>query len=195
MMLAIQDRRSIRTYQPRPVSRAGIEAVVRAGALAPSAKNRQPWRFVVVQGDSKQEMLAVMAGGLRREKHEPMLRDSAPMIQGAVRTMRIMEQAPVVIFVLQPGGHSLCDAPDAEGRVFERCDMQSIGACMENMSLAAASLGLGSLWIGDIYFAYDELTAWLASDHELAAAMALGYAAEQPLPRPRLPLESLIEWR
>ncbi|MCH5285827.1 MAG: nitroreductase family protein [Christensenellaceae bacterium] len=195
MMQTIQERRSIRKYQDRPVSRDLIEKVIQAGSLAPSAKNRQPWRFVIAQGESKQEMLAVMAQGLQREANAPLLPGSAPMIQGAVRTMRIMEQAPAVIFLLEPDGASLHDIPDAEGRVYERCDMQSIGACLENMSLAAASLGLGSLWICDVYFAYDELTAWLASEHELAAVMTLGYAAEQPLPRPRLPLDALIEWR
>lgn len=195
MIQAIQARRSIRAYQDRPVSREIIESVLLAGSLAPSAKNRQPWRFVVVQGNRKQDMLATMERGLLREKESPLLPGSASMMQGAVRTMRIMEQAPVVIFLLERYGRSLHETPDVEGRVYERCDMQSIGACMENMALEADSLGLGSLWIGDIYFAYDELTAWLGSDHELVAAMTIGYPAEQPMARPRQPLEAVIEWR
>ena len=63
------------------------------------------------------------------------------------------------------------------------------------MTLQASALGLGSLWICDIFFAYDALNAWLGGQGALAAALALGYAAESPPPRPRKPLEELVEWR
>ena len=66
---------------------------------------------------------------------------------------------------------------------------------MENMSLAAVENGLGSLWICDIYFAYLELCAWLNCDGELAAAFALGYAGEAPMPRPRKNFDDIVEWR
>jgi len=82
-----------------------------------------------------------------------------------------------------------------EERVNEICNTQSIGAAIQNMTLAATELGLGSLWICDAYFAYPELCAWLNCTGELAAALALGYAAEQPAARPRLPLSQITEWR
>lgn len=62
-------------------------------------------------------------------------------------------------------------------------------------SLTAASLGLGSLWVCDVYFTYDELTAWLGADGELAAAFVLGYADEQPAARLRHSLDTITEWR
>ena len=195
MLQALYERRSIRKYQSRPVPREMIEQVIRAGMLAPSAKNRQPWRFVVTQGAAKQEMLSAMERGLEQEKRVPLLPNSVSKFQSAVRTMRIMEQAPAVIFVLEHNGHSLHDSISAEQRVYERCDMQSIGAYMENMSLAAASFGLGSLWICDTRFAHDELSDWLHAEGELVAAMALGYADEHPPARPRDTIENLVEWR
>lgn len=66
---------------------------------------------------------------------------------------------------------------------------------MENMSLAAVENGLGSLWICDIYFAYRELCTWLNCGGELAAAFALGYAAEAPMPRVRKNFDDIVEWR
>ena len=66
---------------------------------------------------------------------------------------------------------------------------------MENMTLTAAEHGLGSLWICDTYFAYDELNRWLNTDGELIAAMAAGYADEAPAARPRKALEEIVEWR
>ena len=66
---------------------------------------------------------------------------------------------------------------------------------MENMSLAALRMGLGSLWICDTYFALAELNAWLGGGRQLMAAMALGYPDENPPPRPRKEFDSLVEWR
>ena len=63
------------------------------------------------------------------------------------------------------------------------------------MSLAATDLGLGSLWICDTYFAYDELSEQLHTEGELFAALAIGYAAEAPFSRPRKSMEETVEWR
>ena len=83
----------------------------------------------------------------------------------------------------------------ADERISEICNAQSIGAAIENMTLAATELGLGSLWICDTFFAQKELCEWLGADGELYAALALGYAAEAPGPRPRKKMEDVIEWR
>ena len=195
MLSEIVNRRSIRAYLPTPVSRADIETVLRAGALAPSSKNRQPWRFTVALGGKKAEALAAMARGLDAEKPRPLLPESARHLGGAVQTLAIMKQAPVVIFVTNPLGQDPRQTLNTDERVAELCNAQSLGACLENMALQATALGLGSLWICDTYFAYDALTAWLGGQGALAAAMALGYAAENPPSRPRKPLEESVEWR
>ena len=195
MIEAMEQRRSIRAYEDRPVSRELLEEILRAGTLAPSSKNRQPWRFVVVTGQAKAEMLAVMKAGLEREKTAPLLPGSRQHLAGAERTREIMEQAPAVIFVLNPLGLDLYAPLTPEDRIFECCNAQSIGAALENMTLAAAELGLGSLWICDVFFAYKELTEWLNAKGGLLAALAVGYAAEDPPPRPRKPVETVTEWR
>lgn len=196
MLSAISDRRSIRTYQKTPVPKEAVEAVLRAGTLAPSSKNRQPWEFVVTAGRAKEEMLLAMERGLMRERERPLLPESARYLGGAEYTLQIMARAPVVILVVNPLGLDLRRTLTPEERVYELCNAQSIGACIENMSLASVELGLGSLWICDIYFAYDELCEWLGpKERTLAAALALGYPGEAPLPRPRKPLETITEWR
>ncbi len=195
MLSEIVNRRSIRAYLPTPVSRADIETVLRAGALAPSSKNRQPWRFTVALGGKKAEALAAMARGLDAEKTRPLLPESARHLGGAFQTLAVMEQAPAIIFVTNPLGRHPRDPLNTDERVSELCNAQSLGACLENMALQATALGLGSLWICDTYFAYDALTAWLGGQGALAAAMALGYAAENPPSRPRKPLEESVEWR
>ncbi len=172
-----------------------VEEILRAGMLAPSSKNRQPWRFIVAEGRAKAQSLAAMERGLEREKKRPLLPQSAQHLEAARHTLRIMEQAPVVIFVVNPLGIGMNRSLTVEERVYELCNAQSIGAALENMSLTAFDLGLGSLWICDTYFAQEELMGWLGAEGELAAAMAVGYAAESPQARPRKKLEDAVEWR
>lgn len=195
MLPAIQNRRSIRKYHNTPVPQSAIGEILLAGCLAPSPKNRQPWRFIVTAGTDKERLLSAMERGLEREAQKPLLPGSACYLGGARHTLEIMRQAPVVILTVNVLGISFAHAPDAEERIYEICNAQSLGAAMENMTLTATELGLGSLWICDTYFAHEELKQWVGTGEEPAAALALGYAAETPPARPRKKMEEAIEWR
>lgn len=195
MLDEIVTRRSIRKYKQKMVSREVIEQVLKAGMLAPSSKNRQPWKFVVVTGKAKEDMAEVFRKGIEREKRDPFLVDSVKYIGGAEYTLEIMRQAPVVIFVANTLGVGFEQELTIDERVSEICNSQSIGAAIENMTLTAVQLGLGSLWICDTYFAQKELNEWLDTDGVLCAALAVGYADEMPLARPRKKIEDVVEWR
>ena len=64
---AIYDRRSIRKYQDREVPTEYIEQLIDAARMAPSAKNRQPWKYLVYTGDGKQKLTDAMAKGIEQE--------------------------------------------------------------------------------------------------------------------------------
>ncbi len=196
MIHAIDDRRSIRKFLDTSVPRDVIEEILQSGMKAPSSKNRQPWKFIVVQGEEKERMLRAFRQGLEREeKREAFLPQSRPYIGGAKYTLEIMAQAPVSVFVVNMLGKDLMTELTTEERVSEICNIQSIGASIQNMLLAATEKGIGSLWICDIYFAYPELCEWLHSDGQLVAAVAFGYPNEQPGKRPRKAWEETVEWR
>lgn len=195
MYRPIEDRRSIRSFSDREVPDEVVRALVAAGIKAPSSKNRQPWRFVVVKGAAKQQMLDAFADGLRREERQPLLPGSKQHLAGARYTLAIMKQAPVTVFVLNTLGRDLHQSRSPEEKLYDLANVQSIGAAIQNILLAATEQGLGSLWICDVFFAYEELRGWLHSDGELVAAIALGYPLESPNPRPRKPLETVVEWR
>ena len=72
MIASVENRRSIRRYKSAAVPKNLIEEVLKAGALAPSSKNRQPWKFVVVSGEAKEKMLAAMQEGLKEAALVPM---------------------------------------------------------------------------------------------------------------------------
>ena len=66
MIEAIYKRRSVRRFLPRPVPQDVIEKILEAAVQAPSAKNRQPWKFVVVRGRERRDMVSAMKTGLQK---------------------------------------------------------------------------------------------------------------------------------
>lgn len=85
---------------------------------------------------------------------------------------RAIEQAPVLVLVYVP--HSSNQSVNA----YALSDLQSIGACIENMALAAHSLGVSSLWLCDVTYVTQRINELVGvQKHKLVAALALGYAA------------------
>ena len=134
---AINKRRSVRSYQSRPVPRDIVNSVIDAGNEAPSAMNSQPWRFVVVEdGEAKKKLLRAALPNAR--KILETVKEADPERYKAI-TKRLSEMpdpvyysAPVVVFVIGSGRHAQHSCPLA----------------CENMMLAAHSMGLGSCWVG-----------------------------------------------
>lgn len=196
MISAIYDRRSIRKFLDTPISKEDMIEIIQSGTTAPSSKNRQPWKFIVVQGKEKEEMLETFRQGIAREENgNALLPQSRQHIAAAKYTVDIMESAPVTVFVVNSLGKSFLADLTPEERVYDICNIQSISAAIQNMLLAATEKGIGSLWICDIYFAYAELCEWLKSEGELIAAVAFGYPDEFPQARPRKEFEDVVEWR
>ncbi len=196
MIPEIYDRRSIRKFLDKPISQKDIMEIIQSGVKAPSSKNRQPWKYIVIQGNAKEEMLKVFHQGINREENEnALLPQSKQHIAAAKYTINIMEEAPTIIFVVNSLGKDILSELTPEEHIYEICNIQSISASIQNMLLAATEKGIGSLWICDIYFAYSELCKWLNSDGQLIAAIAFGYPNESPKARPRKNLDDIVEWR
>ena len=196
IMDCIKERRSIRKYKAQLVDKKIIDEIIKAGILAPSAKNRQPWKFIVYSEKSKNEMLIEMEKGLLRERDSnALLPNSKNELADAFNTLKIMREAPILIAILNTN----CSSPfiniDTDNRITEICDSLSIGAAVENMLLKATELGIGSLWIANTCFAYNELVDYIGTTHQLVGAISLGYANEFPAARPRKCLEDVVEYR
>jgi F420 biosynthesis protein FbiB-like protein len=186
---AIAARRSIRRFNANPIPEEALQAILTAGTQAPSGKNRQPWKFIVVQEDKRAEMVRVMREGIAKLKAESMDLGSAEW------TAAVMEEAPVTVFVYNPDGtHPWLDRSDDQVWT-DVVNIQSIGAAIQNMLLAAQDLGIGSLWICDVFYAYTELGDWLGEDSQMIAAVSLGYPAESPAARARKSVEKVTQWR
>ena len=176
---AISSRRSIRKFKPDPVPIEKLEKILTAATMAPSGKNKQPWKFYVVQGEQRSEMVQQMDKGIQR------LSQMDIRIGSASYTLEVMKQAPITVFVVNPSSkHPLLKRNTLES-YSDVVDIQSIGAAIQNMLLTATSLGLGTLWICDIFFAYEELCEWLGEKGQMIAAVSVGYTDQAPQARPR----------
>lgn len=166
-----------------------------AARVAPSAKNRQPWKFLVYTDAPREALLEAMERGLERELALPRLPGSAFGMRDARNTLRIMREAPVIICVIDPQGYSPFESLDTDQRWKEINSTLSIGAAVENLILKATELGYGTLWIGNTCFAYQELKEQTGAQGQLVCAVAVGVSAEAPGPRPRKALEEIVEFR
>lgn len=128
MIREIENRRSIRKYKPDEIERKLIDEIIYSASLAPSAKNRQPWKFIVYQGKEKDKLVDVMRHGINSEKmtHE-LMPEWAFAIPDAENTVRIMQEVPCLIAVLNTNQHTPFASIENEKRIVEICDSLSIG--------------------------------------------------------------------
>jgi nitroreductase len=183
---AIAARRSIRKFKDAPIQDEILQKILTAAVQAPSAKNRQPWRFVIIQGDKRAAMVRIMREGIARAKAQE---DDIGSCEGSAK---VMEGAPITVFIFNPDGLRPWRKHTVHQMFMDVLDIQSIGAAIQNMLLAATDLGLGSLWICDVFIAYVELCKWLGEKGELIAAVSFGYADESPAARPRKPMSEVV---
>lgn len=182
---AIYGRRSIRSFKPDPVKRELVEKILEAAVKAPSAMNAQPWRFAVIKGGRKAEFIE----GLRRSLSRQIKKPGASVWH----TVDCMEKAPVLILVFNAKSRAN-GTIRLFSSVLDVLHIQSIGASIENMLLAAHDLGLGTLWIGNVFYATRNVCRFAGRKEQLIAAISLGYPDEDPSARPRKPLSEMVEW-
>ncbi|MDQ7794445.1 MAG: nitroreductase family protein [bacterium] len=166
---AIANRRSVRQFESTPVPDEHLRILLEAAISAPSAGNRQPWRFIVVRNPGLRLQLAQAAGG-----------------QSSVAT------APVAIVVL-------ADLARTESRYGQRGTelyaLQDTAAAIENLLLTAVSLGYATCWVG----AFDEGQAArsleLPPGLRPVAIVPVGVPAGQPRSPDRRPLAEVVDYR
>lgn len=196
ILALIAQRRSVRSFEPRPVESAVLEKLLQAAHWAPSAHNRQPWRFVVVAGDEMKRSLAeAMAARLAVDLRASGVPEEA-ITADTGRSRRRLTGAPVVLVVCL----TLQDMdvyPDDYRQSLERMmAAQSTAMAAQNLMLAAHVAGLGSCWVCAPMFCPDVVRATLdlPADFEPQGAIMLGYPAEVRT-RTREPLDTRVIYR
>ena len=168
LSLAMSRRYSVRAYEDRAVDEETLRTIIEAARIAPSASNRQEWRFVAVRDADARRALAKIA-------HD----------------QEFVAQAPVVL--------AACAVTDYHKMSCgQYCYPIDVAIALEHVALAATDAGLGTCWIG----AFDEPQAkallGIPENVRVVDLMTLGWPADKPRPKSRLPLEDILmleKWR
>jgi nitroreductase len=177
----IGKRRSVRSYEPKPLPSAIIKMIIEAGNQAPSRGRLekgivqfQPWRFVVVENAEFRLKLIHTTRPIWRKSMESMKETLPEMYEKVMTDYEAMDEpkdmvyhsAPIIIFVIGPASYAV-----------------SCALACENMMIAASSLGLGSCYVGfgamvkgdaDIVAALE-----LKDDERIYGPIVLGYPKEE----------------
>lgn len=196
VMRAIFQRRSLRRYQTKPVSRLLINRLLEAAIWAPSAHNRQPWRFVVLQTSNERIRLARAMGA--RLRHD-LQADNVPedVISADVnRSYDRLTSAPVLVVLCL----SMVDMDTYGDSVRDHNEyimtVQSVAMAGQNLLLAAHDAGLGACWMCAPLFCPDVVCEALnlPADWQPQGIIAVGYPA-QTRTKTREPLSTRVIWR
>lgn len=175
----LQARRSIRKFQKREVDESVLNRVLEAGLQAPSGKNRQNWRFFVLQGKKRDEYLALSQKSWIGIKDVLEKRLKPSLYEFTERFFFTLGDAPVVILCYS---HN-----DAEERY--HTSIGSVYMAVENMNLACIAEGLGCCTMGapleikddvDRFLGLEGLPEYQAGKLELLCGIVLGWPDHDP---------------
>lgn len=191
-----QTRRSIRRYTDTPVPRALLEQLLQCASWAPSAHNRQPWRFVMIDENATQDSLARAMGARLRADLEA---DAVPpdVIEKDVSRSYARITGAAALLCLCMSMEDMDMYPDATRNQNERMmAVQSTAMAGQNFLLAAHAAGLGACWMCAPLFCPEVVQTELDIPNywEPQGLITLGYP-DQERTRTREPLSTRTVWR
>lgn len=160
----IKKRYSVRAYKDRPVEKNKLDTVLEAARLAPSAKNFQEWRFVVVQdAETRKKLLP------------------------AANNQAFVGQAPVIIAccAVQSDYVMRC------GQLSYPIDL---AIAIDHMTLQAVEEGLGTCWVGSFYEDQVKAILGIPDNVRVVELLVLGYPADKLGYKNRNPLEAIVSY-
>ncbi len=176
---AIKGRRSVRKFKKTPVPKDLIEKIFEVALWAPSAMNRQNWKFFVLAGERKEELVAISSTSF--QYLEPQLQqlyaEKPKIIESTRRFFKRLGEAPIVV----------C-AYFAPANMEDVTSFQNVAAAIQNLLLVAHAEGLGTCWMTGPVTVANEISRFLGvKDMTLVAITPMGYPDETPKVPPRRP--------
>lgn len=190
----LHERQTVRRFRPEPLPVSLVQRLVSAATRAPSAHNRQPWRFCVLREKPGKLALAEAMGQRLRADRERDGDDAEAVAADVRRSYDRVSAAPVAILVcltlLEMDRYSDARRADAEWLMA----VQSTAMAGENLLLAAEAEGLGACWMCAPLFCPNDVQQALAlpADWVPQGLILLGHPAEAGRFRQRKPLASVM---
>ncbi len=185
-------RRMVREYLPEPVPHEAVISILDAARWAPSGYNLQPWQFIVVEDSAqKAKLIEVVEHEVARNKQRGF----------NVRVPGYLQDVPVFIAIVTDPGMKKKLPPHRQGASADKIYHSSISAAIQNMHLAAAALGLGTVWftVSSEEETQCELRMALGvpDGYEIPYLIPVGYPSKpvaEPVLDARNSLESIVHW-
>lgn len=166
----VRRRRSVRRYRPDPVPPEMIDACIEAARYAPTACNRQSWKFIIAEGAVKDRIVDEALGGL-------------------IVPNRWAESAPVLLVIAMDLDAVVHRIAAAVKKI--RYHMLDAGIAGEHFVLQATELGLGTCWIGWFSKRAVKSILHLPAGWDVPAMIAVGFPDEVPGEKERRGLETI----
>jgi len=180
----IARRHSCRMFLDTPIDDADLAAMLEAANAAPSAHNQQSWRFIILRDEKKRRLAELVT-----HHSDAFPRPSSILLRMASRSII---SAPVVVAVANTGdlirhGRQLFEVADERAVDFFRTmEIQSSAAAVENLLLAATSLGI-------LFLIKQEVLEFLGEPQgEFMAVVPLGYPAKPTTGPKKRPLDAIV---
>jgi nitroreductase len=203
VMEAIKQRRSIRGFKPDAVPEEFIIEMLEAARLAPSGSNRQPWRFIIVTDSEEKARLSKICFDQAFIKQAPVVFiccTDLTVYSQAQRKLRSQEMVDSGVSQTLSGRFAdpafremMLSIPDTDLKIYLQMAVANTYIAVEHMVLMATALGLGSCWIGAIG-EEGELNKMFNLPPTMVpvAVLPIGYPAQNPPPRTRVALSSIL---
>ena len=189
---AIKDRRSVRSFTEELVSELDLKLILDAANWAPSARNQQPWRFIVIKNKKTVSTMAaevnkkldIIEKKAQEDKDDELLKKSS-RYRGP---FTFFKSAPLTIAVVMTEyeGTGLAAKVGVDASKFSS-SLQSVSAAIQNFLLATHALGYGSCWMTGPLIAEPEISDILEvkKEEQIVALLPLGKYSLPPKPKPR----------
>jgi len=185
----LRTRRSIRRFKADPVPDSVIENILYTATFAPSAHNRQPWRFVVLTDPAVKTRLGEAITAKMRADMQAEGAETSNIEKRAALSLRRMDEAPLVIVLCRDKTDVRADTPEEA-----IMGIQSTALAGLQLLLAAHAEGLGGNWICWPLYAQEATRSALEllETWEPQAMFFLGYPAETPKVKEMKDMQSLV---
>ena len=189
---SISERHSTRLFSDKPISGKDLRLLLDAANRAPSAHNEQSWRFLVIKGEKKKGLADLIS-----KKSSDFSRASSALLRMASRSIT---SATAVIAVINSGeliehGSRLFEIDEKLSNDFFRTmEIQSSSAAVENLLLAAASLGIATVWLGIMYLIKDDVMDYFGEKKgEFMAIIPIGYPEKTGHSPRKRPVDAVVK--
>ncbi len=194
--LFLRSRRSVRRFSEQPVDTNLLKRIIETSTYAPSAHNRQPWRYAVI---ASQRMKKALADGMAAEFERDLSKDGLAEVEihrRLERSRNRIEQAPVVIILCLDESNLDQYSDDRRQGAETIMGIQSISMAGLQLLLAATAEGLGGVWTCGPLFAQDYVRSvlQLPGPWKPQGMILLGYPGETPQGKDIKSIEEVVKF-